>query len=799
MAALRNEAAGAPLDAPATAAAAVAVTGRAATPPRGGAGGGSPLPADAQGDASQPSSANSSPPSSGGEAGGGGKTAGDGAPQQRVFFVEGPVDPRQHFVVNRDAWHAELAEKLCRGSYVLLHAHRQGGKSSGARAVRSALWKRRQQGYVVLYLSMQRATKSSPEALWRSLATAVRERLPNTRRWPPHDAAVPALAAGGAELPFTNSDSFQGYFSSLNWGDRRVVLVLDEFDTLLDAPVEVRDSVLGALRDIRSDNSVTSSGEDQPYALHALLAIGVYRIVNLSAATASLASPFNVASAITPPDPTPDDVRAMFHAYDNEYGVRTAADVVDDIIWRAGGHVGLLSLMGQELVRLHEAAAAASGRAAVPTVDLAAWLAIVCSDELYSRINMSPTVRVMLQHLRSPSAPAGVVLRARELVRHLLAVADGLKLRAGHPDTTVVHAVEYLLSEGVIVEDSTSTCTHRITAPLLRDLLCGEVGSVYGSSIPREVPLKERSDGAVDLVATVMELLQHFSFADLFHRFEVKADGSPCEYAYHFQLHALLKARLGGMGWTVLGETRNSAAGGQPRRLDIYLQACGRAYGIELLVGADRISQHVLDQAPTYAVQQLLERVLVLNFSTTRASIPAAPETRAPPSVEEMHVLVNKDACTMTPYVLRDGAFVALHAVKARHAATEGDADVAALAAQMAATNIITPAGTPARGAAASANPAGGVGAARVRLCLDVGGGNLIEWRAAADATVEATVAECAAILPAIPAAGPPTALVRRVGAAFRLQRMAMVLTDLVGERDLFIRHGVQDFPLSVE
>jgi hypothetical protein len=721
-----------------------------------------------------------------------------------VFFTEGPVDPRRHFVVNRDAWHEQLAKKLCDdGSYVLLHAHRQGGKTSAIRGVRRAIRKKRKgQGYIVLSVSLQGADVSSRAAAWRSLAEAVRDSLPSMRREVPH-GTIPALMARSGELPFTDAGSFKHNFVQENWGEHRVILVLDEFDALLAAPAEVRDDVLGALRAIRTTNSDADGNEHGRYALHALLAIGVYRIVNLSAGATSVASPFNVASASTPPDPTPDEVRAMFRAYDDECGVHTAAEVVDDIIWRAGGHVGLLSLMGQELASLHQQLAK-DAVADAARVTLTRWRRWLCRTDVVERLTMSSTVQAVMRAVQFPRAGPAVVQWVRHVVLTMLTGEDahGVALRSGG-DPALIQALELVLSDGVVVQVADG---YRFASPLLRLLLYTTMGAVYDWGIPAGLDVACLADGSMDMAATLLELLPHFSASHLFHAVQSKKSGSPREYAYQFQLFALLDARLKGRPWKVLAETASVNASGPLRRLDIYVEHKGRACGFELVADGADLASHVSDQAPVYLQQQQLERVLVVNFTTKQADVRSAPPD-LPAGVELMHVLVDVAASSMTPYTLHSGAFAAGSPVKMRDAglagrdATGADAIAGtnALAVQMAAAHIATPPATPARGAAATASPAGAVGAARVRLCLDVGGGSLVEWRAAGDTTVEAAVARCAKRLPMEPGDTSRTALVRRVGAAFRVQDLEMTLEDLMGERDLFVRHGGQDYSLSVE
>jgi hypothetical protein len=723
------------------------------------------------------------------------------------------VDPRRHFVVNRDAWHAQLGEKLCGGSYVLLHAHRQGGKTSAIAGVRRVL-RQKQQDYFVLSVSLQGANLSSRGAVWRSLASTMSAKL-ERYQGSAMASQLPAVAGCASGLPFTDAGSFMTFFKHRQWGGRRVALVLDEFDTLLGAADEVRDDVLSTLRAMKTSNAEEGNDERFPYALHALLGIGVYRIVKLGDSSTRVVSPFNVASAISPPDPTPEDVRAMFRAYDAEYGVSTDPAVVDDIIWRAGGHVGLLSLMGKQLGTVYEemvqemaqqAARAAQPRTGASTADcphvsITRWRRTLCRRKVVELWQANPTVSTLVSSVALPHVEASVSLRVHEFLELMFYLPDGVDFLRRGADQDGTAALEYLQSEGVVVPMGDG---YRFTAPLLRLLLYPTFGSKLDWTVARGTPAHRHSDGTLDMVAMMTELLEHFSATQLLHVLKLKKSGSPREFAYHFQLHGLLSQRLRDLEWEVLSEAACVDAEGKVRRLDIYVKDAHGAYGFELVADGADLAKHIYEQAPTYLERQELKRVLVVNFTTEPTDVGTAPSD-LPAGVELMHVLVDVRAKTMTPYTLHSATFTAGSTVKmrdtdaaaaaarARATATMGVGD---LTAQLQAASIATPPSSPARGGAAAA-PAGAVG--RVRLCLNVGGGNLIEWRSAGDVTVDSAVARCAKRLPVAPVDGPGAVLVRCVGEVFRVQDADTTLAELVGERDLFIRHCGQDFPLSVE
>lgn len=99
-------------------------------------------------------------------------------------------------MVDRTAWHNELADKLAVGSFTLLHAHRQAGKSSAARAVGSIL--ERRGDFCVLACSLESVRPTSPENMFRALASRFRPQ--HTIRLP---ASSPCNMHDGVWLPCT--------------------------------------------------------------------------------------------------------------------------------------------------------------------------------------------------------------------------------------------------------------------------------------------------------------------------------------------------------------------------------------------------------------------------------------------------------------------------------------------------------------------------------------------------------------------------------------------------------------------
>jgi len=574
---------------------------------------------------------------------------------RKAFYVAGVVDPDKHYVIDRSDWHRVLADKLAGGAHVLLHAHRQGGKSSAARVVGSLLEQREGDGsgFRVLKCTVESTRPSNASAMWNALAQKLRRAILAA----PHGWAPPrlsALIAAGTAL-FVDAASFEAFFGVDVWGDLRVILIIDELDTLLEAPATVRQELLSSLRALRTENVLAPALHGSPVALHAVLGIGVYRLLQLSSGEGPLSthSPFDVSDTLTVPRTTLEQVHRMLEEFARDSGSAVPELIAQDMLWRSGGHVGLLSLLGQQLARLCD-----SLKPGDP-VDEASWAAEVSGSALVSELRASATVssllRSVFRHVTTP-----LVRTARRIVRSMLSAPDNMFLDVEGGRDAPREALAYLLAEGVVVEHvQDGARRHRIVAPMIVPLLMMDIGSAaLPAQLPR-LPFPRRPDDSVHLQQTVLEALPFLDLDAVFHSFAQLKSGQPCEYAYHFQLFDILSRRSGEDGWRVLGETRNAAAPGPLRRLDLLIASNGQRCGIDLLVDGQHLDKHVYEQAGTYCEQQRLSSVIVVNFASSRRGIVERLREALPPGVEVLQVLVNRVDLTVTPFTLADDGLTA--------------------------------------------------------------------------------------------------------------------------------------------
>ncbi len=113
---------------------------------------------------------------------------------------------------------------------------------------------------------------------------------------------------------------------------KNIVLFVDEYDLLYQAPQEVLDSFLNTLRGIKQQKAA--------YCLQSFIGIGPFSILALSAKTSS---PFNVQTAVQVLYWTREEVHQLF----SQYSTAIDSRIVDDIYERTAGHPGLVCLCGK--------------------------------------------------------------------------------------------------------------------------------------------------------------------------------------------------------------------------------------------------------------------------------------------------------------------------------------------------------------------------------------------------------------------------------------------------------------------
>ncbi|HRI69497.1 MAG TPA: AAA-like domain-containing protein [Polyangium sp.] len=246
----------------------------------------------------------------------------------RHFSSYGPVEAKAHFAVERrelvDRCVAQLLGQPdeAGGHYFTIWGPRQTGKTWIMRQAIEKIRERYGDKYIVGKMSMQGAIiddRHTPEELFRY--------LPNQ-----FDLAFKRTIARPSEW-----DEFAALFKRETglFGDARVILLIDEFDSLRP---DIIDKLVSLFRDmyLARDN----------YVLHGLALIGVRSVLGLDSPRGS---PFNVQRSLQIPNLTRDEVIELFRQYQSESGQVVEPNVVAALYESTRGQPGLVSWFGELL------------------------------------------------------------------------------------------------------------------------------------------------------------------------------------------------------------------------------------------------------------------------------------------------------------------------------------------------------------------------------------------------------------------------------------------------------------------
>jgi len=242
----------------------------------------------------------------------------------RRFSSYGPVDPTQHFSVER----RELVERCVQelvgdphkgGHYFTIWAPRQTGKTWIMRRALDEIRARHGDRFRVGTFSMQAVAleDDDPEEAFfkfvpRRFDSAFGIEAPLPRSW---DDWTQLFARKG------------GYF------DRPVLLCIDEFDSL---PKKLIDRLVALFRDMALDRG--------QYFLHGLALVGVRTVLGVDSPRGS---PFNVQRSLPIPNLTREEVTELFAQYRAESGQVVDPQMVSAVFEVTRGQPGLVSWFGE--------------------------------------------------------------------------------------------------------------------------------------------------------------------------------------------------------------------------------------------------------------------------------------------------------------------------------------------------------------------------------------------------------------------------------------------------------------------
>lgn len=242
----------------------------------------------------------------------------------RRFHSYGPVDPRDHFTVERTALVERCVNQLVGdpargGHYFTIWAPRQSGKTWLMRRTIDEISAHHGDRFIVGTLSMQGVViqdDDPPEAFLQKVPFL-------WQRW--LGISIPA--------PESWEALSQLFLKGTAPVDRPLILLIDEFDSL---PRRVIDRLVTTFRDIylgRADR-----------LLHGLALIGVRAVLGVDSPRGS---PFNVQRSFHVPPFSHDEVEELFRQYQEESGQSVEPEVVDRLFEVTRGHPGLVCWFGE--------------------------------------------------------------------------------------------------------------------------------------------------------------------------------------------------------------------------------------------------------------------------------------------------------------------------------------------------------------------------------------------------------------------------------------------------------------------
>lgn len=245
----------------------------------------------------------------------------------REFNTFGPVNPQEHYHVDRVAVKAALRAKVEKGRYITLNAGRQTGKTTLFREMIGEL--ESTGGYLGILLNFERLGSYTPEVFYEELEILLKEWRAQEKLTLPDPS------------PMRRNADFGRWLQKIATGtEKRCVLIIDEFDTL---PIEIAVPLLSQLREMYLQRSASAAK-----IIYSVILVGVRTIPSLLGGTQS---PFNIADQFTVPYFTPTEVADLLRQHTAETGQPFDQAVIDGIIHETEGQPFLVNRLGQLLTQ----------------------------------------------------------------------------------------------------------------------------------------------------------------------------------------------------------------------------------------------------------------------------------------------------------------------------------------------------------------------------------------------------------------------------------------------------------------
>ena len=252
----------------------------------------------------------------------------------RTFGTQGPVNPKDNYVVSRTEEIADFVDRVKKGKYIVLFAPRQTGKTTLFRTAMDALIA---DAYFPIQLNFELYVDCSASDFYISFYKRLREEVENVfkRRGATPSKALCQLLDNTA---VTNQVTMMEFFKQLvHLLPQKVVLIIDEFDAI---PPDAVRGFLHSLRYIYLDQS-------RPRCPYSVGIVGVKNITQLNY-DRSISS-FNIQDEFHLPNFTRAQVQELLEQYTDEVGQAFAPEVITAIHKQTAGQPFLVNRCAQIL------------------------------------------------------------------------------------------------------------------------------------------------------------------------------------------------------------------------------------------------------------------------------------------------------------------------------------------------------------------------------------------------------------------------------------------------------------------
>jgi len=399
----------------------------------------------------------------------------------------------------------------------------------------------------------------------------------------------------GLNKSFTGIKSqsqFQKLFKKDNL-DKPLILILDEFDALLEEGIN---AIVSAFRNIhikRTDEKNKTGGQ-KTYLLHSVALIGVRSVLGIENAKGS---PFNVQRSVHIPNLTYDEVKEMLRWYEKDSGRKLDTTVIDRLFYETNGQPGLTCWFGELL---------SEGFEDYP-VNTSLPITMDDFEIVYAGATFALPNNNILNLISKAKQEPG-----KNMVLKMFRTDEKIQFR--FDDT----AMNLLYMNGVAAREMMDKKYYiKFSCPFVQKRLFHYFSYELFKEMGTLVEPFARIDHAITPTSlNIRELLKLYqTYLDnnktwLFKEAPRRSDLKIYEAVYHFNLYSYLNEFLRSKGGSVYPEFPTGNG-----KIDLFIRFAGRDYGIELKSFTDRPGyRDALDQAARYGKQLGLKEIFLVTF-----------------------------------------------------------------------------------------------------------------------------------------------------------------------------------------